>query len=229
MRQPATSATGCGRSRFLPKREFLQHSLTVCRLSCTAFFSQFYRCYSPVSFAKKWDAEGDFVRHFVPELAQYDKKYIYEPHRAPIADQKKWGCVIKGDGTETKEGSHKVYPKPMLDFNKQRQICMDGMKEAYDAKLYGNSKQVLDGSWKKAFDFDDKGAKVKDEALGDVESSSRGVKRSRAPAEAEQDSDDGADADQGDMTDEEPAKKASKGSKGKQQSIDKMVARGRKK
>lgn len=169
------------------------------------------------------------MRHFVPELAKFDKKYIYEPHKAPIADQKKWGCLIKGDGTEKKEGGHEVYPKPMFDFNQQRQICMDGMKEAYDAKLYGNSKQVLDGSWKKMFDFDDKGAKVKDEAIDDVEDSNRGVKRSRKSAAPVEDSDDGADADEGDVSEEEPPKKSAKGGKGKQQSIDKMVSRGKKK
>ncbi|KAH7136073.1 FAD binding domain of DNA photolyase-domain-containing protein [Dendryphion nanum] len=42
-------------------------------LSCTAFFAQFYRVYSPVAFGKKWDPEGEFVRRYVPELAGYDK------------------------------------------------------------------------------------------------------------------------------------------------------------
>ena len=68
-------------------------------LSCTAFFSQFYRCYSPIAFGRKWDPEGNFIRHYVPELARYDKKYIYEPWKAPIADQKAWGCRIEGPHT----------------------------------------------------------------------------------------------------------------------------------
>lgn len=37
-------------------------------LSCTAFYAQFYRCYSPVAFGRKWDPEGKFVRRWVPEL-----------------------------------------------------------------------------------------------------------------------------------------------------------------
>jgi cryptochrome len=48
-------------------------------LSCTAFFSMFYRVCSLVAFGRKTDAEGKFVKHFVPELEHYDHKYIYEP------------------------------------------------------------------------------------------------------------------------------------------------------
>ena len=132
-------------------------------LSCTAFFAQFYRCYSPVNFPQKTDKEGEFVRHYVPELAKFDKKYIYEPWKAPIADQKKWGCLIRGDGglsegeekmagdLEEQEG-HQVYPKPMFDFGQRRDICMKGMKKAYAVKLYGADKEVMDGSWRKRFD-----------------------------------------------------------------------------
>lgn len=121
-------------------------------LSCTAFYSQFYRCYSPIAFPQKWDKHGEFVRHFVPELKDYGDKFIYEPWKAPIQDQKKWGCVIKGDGTETAEGDLQKYPKPMFDFSERRQICIDGMKNAYDIHLYGNDPRVMDGSWRKLFD-----------------------------------------------------------------------------
>lgn len=52
-------------------------------LSATAFFNQYYRVYSPVTFGKKYDPEGRFIRRFVPQLAQFPSKYIYEPHMAP--------------------------------------------------------------------------------------------------------------------------------------------------
>ncbi|KAF9261148.1 Cryptochrome/photolyase FAD-binding domain-containing protein [Marasmius fiardii PR-910] len=121
-------------------------------LSCTAFFSQYYRCYSPVVFPQKWDKDGDFVRRYVPELKDFDKKYIYEPWRAPIVDQKKWGCVVKGNGTSGSEGNSKVYPKPMFDFGERNKICIQGMKNAYSIGLYGDDPKVLDGSWRKLFD-----------------------------------------------------------------------------
>jgi cryptochrome len=128
-------------------------------LSCTAFFSQFYRVYSPIAFPKKTDPEGEFVKRFCPELKNYSKKFIYEPWKAPIADQKAWGCVIKGDGskTEQKEGDYKVYPKPMFDFSEQREICIQGMKKAYAVGLYGNNPKVLDGTWRELFDDDAEG------------------------------------------------------------------------
>lgn len=81
----------------------------------------------------------------------FPAKYIFEPHKAPIQDQKKAGIQIKGDGTETESGL-KTYPRPMFDFNKQREICMQGMKNAYQVGMYGSDPKVLDGTWKQAFD-----------------------------------------------------------------------------
>lgn len=120
-------------------------------LSCTAFYSQFHRCYSPIAFPQKTDKNGDFVRHFVPELKDFPAKYIYEPWKAPIQDQKKAGCLIKGDGNEEEMDGIKAYPKPMFDFNERRIICMEGMKNAYKAKLYGDDPKVLDGTWRALF------------------------------------------------------------------------------
>ncbi|KIW78215.1 hypothetical protein Z517_08048 [Fonsecaea pedrosoi CBS 271.37] len=163
-------------------------------LSCTAFFSQFYRCYSPVSFPKKWDPDGHFVRRYVPELARFDKKYIYEPHRAPIADQKAWGCLIKGDGGDGKPpkqgGEYKVYPKPMFDFQERRRFCLDRMKEAYDVGLFGDDERVISGKWKELFDFNDAGAPAKEEANGDVPMAEK-----RARDDEDDDGHDGAEDD----------------------------------
>ncbi|KAF2713035.1 cryptochrome-2 [Pleomassaria siparia CBS 279.74] len=130
-------------------------------LSCTAFFSQFYRCYSPIAFPKKTDPDGDFVRRYVPELVKYDKKYIYEPWKTPIADQKAWACLIKGDGSDDAEkkvdGGYNTYPKPMFDFPERREICIQGMKKAYEVGLYGNDARVKDGSWRALFHNDAEG------------------------------------------------------------------------
>jgi len=120
-------------------------------LSCTAFYSQFHRCYSPIAFPQKTDKIGEFVRHFVPELKDFPAKYIYAPWKAPIQDQRKAGCLIKGDGSDEEIDGVMVYPKPMFDFNERRTICMEGMKSAYQAKLYGDDPRVLDGTWRKLF------------------------------------------------------------------------------
>ncbi|KAH7162557.1 FAD binding domain of DNA photolyase-domain-containing protein [Dactylonectria estremocensis] len=118
-------------------------------LSCTAFFSQYFRCYSPISFGQKWDKQGDFIRRWVPELSRMDAKYIYEPWKAPLSDQKKAGVRIKGDGlTDVEEGT---YPRPMFDFSERRTACLAAMKTAYGMHLYGNDDRVLDGSWREMF------------------------------------------------------------------------------
>ena len=126
-------------------------------LSCTAFYSQFFRCYSPIAFPQKTDRDGAFVRRYVPELKDFPVKYIYEPWKAPVLDQKKAGCLIQGDASvpTPADNGMKVYPKPMFDFGERRTVCIDGMKEAYKVGLYGDHPRVLDNSWKAL--FDDKG------------------------------------------------------------------------
>ena len=119
-------------------------------LSCTAFFSQYFKCYSPISFGQKWDKNGDYVRHWVPELKDLDKKYIYEPWKAPIQDQKKAGVRIEGDGLSDNKGSG-TYPKPMFDFAERRRVCLDAMKNAYEVGLMGDDRRVLDGTWRTMF------------------------------------------------------------------------------
>jgi len=118
-------------------------------LSCTAFFSQYFRCYSPVAFGQKWDLNGDLIRRWVPELRKLDAKYIYEPWKAPVADLKRAGIRVHGDGLGEREKG--TYPKPMFDFNERRRICMASMKRSYDVGLYGNDERVLDGSWRELF------------------------------------------------------------------------------
>ncbi|KAM3415955.1 hypothetical protein BST61_g9445 [Cercospora zeina] len=126
-------------------------------LSCTAFFAQFHRCYSPVAFGKKWDADGDFIRKYVPELQHVPNKFIYEPHKAPIPDQKKARVRVEGDGSEAQRDGVTLYPKPMFDFNERREVCLRGMKAAYRVGLYGNDEKVWDGTWKELFDDDAEG------------------------------------------------------------------------
>ncbi|ODA79654.1 hypothetical protein RJ55_05248 [Drechmeria coniospora] len=118
-------------------------------LSCTAFFAQYYRCYSPTAFGQSWDKNGDFVRRWVPELKHLEAKYIYEPWTAPIQNQRRAGVRITGDGLTRREAG--TYPKPMFDFAKQKAVCMSAMKKAYEIGLHGDDKAVLDGSWRSLF------------------------------------------------------------------------------
>ncbi|PLW06024.1 hypothetical protein PCASD_24164 [Puccinia coronata f. sp. avenae] len=48
-------------------------------LSASAYFHQYFRVYSPVQFGKKFDPNGNFIRHFCPELKDFPKQFIYQP------------------------------------------------------------------------------------------------------------------------------------------------------
>merc|ERR1712217_873917 len=107
-------------------------------LSCSAFFHQYFRCYSPVAFGKKTDPGGDYIRKYVPILKKYPAKYIYEPWEAPLTVQKAAGCII---GTD--------YPRPVVKHETVVKENMGKMKAAYDAAK-ANTDQTAPGKRKQS-------------------------------------------------------------------------------
>ena len=95
-------------------------------LSASCFFYQYFRVYGPVSFPKKTDKEGAFVRHYLPELKDFPSKYIYEPWTAPLEVQKKAGCIIGKD-----------YPSPIVVHEVVSKENIDKMKVIYANKSFG--------------------------------------------------------------------------------------------
>jgi cryptochrome len=89
-------------------------------LSASAFFNAYYRVYSPISFAKKYDPEGNYIRHYLPQLSRFPKQYIYEPSKAPLAIQREAQCVIGKD-----------YPLPIVDHEHAKNRNLEQMKLAY--------------------------------------------------------------------------------------------------
>eukprot|EP01033_Poteriospumella_lacustris_P007653 gene7654-5502_t len=63
-------------------------------LSCSNFFYQYFRCYSPIAFGKKTDKEGLYIKKWLPQLANFPDKYIFEPWKAPLAVQQRANCII---------------------------------------------------------------------------------------------------------------------------------------
>lgn len=82
--------------------------------------------YSPVTFGQKYDKSGKFVRHFLPVLKDMPDKYVYEPWKAPLAVQRKAGCVV-GEN----------YPAPIVDHAAASAENKARMKAAYDAQKAG--------------------------------------------------------------------------------------------
>jgi cryptochrome len=89
-------------------------------LSCSNFFYQYFRCYSPVAFGKKTDPEGAYIKKYVPEVRLLPTKYIYEPYKAPKSVQIMCNCIIGKD-----------YPEPIVDHESVSKLNMSKMKLAY--------------------------------------------------------------------------------------------------
>jgi cryptochrome len=99
-------------------------------LSCSRWFYQYFRCYSPVAFGKKTDPNGDYIRRYVPQLAKYPSKYIFEPWNAPLSVQRESGCLI-GDGADC------GYPAPIVDHQTVSAANMQRMRAAYARAGHG--------------------------------------------------------------------------------------------
>lgn len=69
----------------------------------------YFRIFNPVTQSEKFDAEGRFIRLYVPELARVPTKYIHAPWTLPPIDQKVAGAVIGRD-----------YPAPVVDHAQAR-------------------------------------------------------------------------------------------------------------
>lgn len=91
-------------------------------LSCSNFFYQYFRVYSPIAFGKKTDPNGAYIKKWLPQLAGYPKEFIYEPWRCPIEKQQRLGCVVGVD-----------YPKPIVDHDVVSKENMQRMAAAYAA------------------------------------------------------------------------------------------------
>jgi cryptochrome len=89
-------------------------------LSCSNFFYQYFRVYSPVAFGKKTDPHGLYIRKWLPVLSKLPDKYIYEPWSAPASVQQQCGCVIGRD-----------YPLRIVHHEEVSKRNMNLMKKAY--------------------------------------------------------------------------------------------------
>lgn len=73
----------------------------------------YFRVFNPTTQGEKFDPQGDYVRAFVPELAEMPAKWIHTPWEAPADILKKAGVELGKD-----------YPKPIVDHGKARQRAL---------------------------------------------------------------------------------------------------------
>jgi deoxyribodipyrimidine photo-lyase len=72
-----------------------------------------FRIFNPVTQSEKFDARGDFIRHYIPELSGCDEKVIHAPWKMSFAQQQASGVVI---GIS--------YPAPLVDHAEAREITL---------------------------------------------------------------------------------------------------------
>lgn len=79
----------------------------------------YFRIFNPLTQSRKFDAEGTFIRRFVPELAAVPLKFIHAPWAMPPGEQAACGCVIGRD-----------YPAPVVDHAVQRERALTLYRKA---------------------------------------------------------------------------------------------------
>lgn len=80
----------------------------------------YFRIFNPISQSVKFDPDGDYIRRWVPELAQVPGQYIHEPWTMPFEIQVSSQCIVGKD-----------YPAPIVDHGWARQRVL---------AVFGNAK-----------------------------------------------------------------------------------------
>ncbi len=65
----------------------------------------YFRIFNPITQAKKFDPEGDYIKQWVPELRDLDAKLVHEPWKA-------------------KDGPPNGYPEPIVDHDTERKEAL---------------------------------------------------------------------------------------------------------
>ncbi len=77
------------------------------------------RIFNPVTQSERFDAQGKFIRRYLPELARVPDKFIHAPWQLGALAQQGIGCVIGRD-----------YPAPIVDHAVQRAAALALFKQA---------------------------------------------------------------------------------------------------
>lgn len=78
----------------------------------------FFRIFNPILQGEKFDAQGDYTRHYVPELTTLPDKYLYQPWLAPADILRKANIKLGKD-----------YPLPIVDLATSRNQALNQYKK----------------------------------------------------------------------------------------------------
>jgi len=83
----------------------------------------YFRIFNPVTQSEKFDADGNYIRRWVPELSALDNQWIHKPWQAPAVLLQAAGITL---GRE--------YPRPIIDHAVARQRALAALKSMNDAR-----------------------------------------------------------------------------------------------
>ena len=83
---------------------------------CGADAAPFFRIFNPVLQGEKFDKEGEYVRHWVPELTNVSYKFVHKPWELSQA-----------------EFDALNYIKPLVDLKSSRLAALDAFAQIKDA------------------------------------------------------------------------------------------------
>jgi deoxyribodipyrimidine photo-lyase len=77
---------------------------------CGCDAQPWFRIFNPITQGKKFDPDGDYVRRWIPELANLPTRWIHEPWNAPPLELASAGIRLGAD-----------YPDPVVDHREARE------------------------------------------------------------------------------------------------------------
>ena len=84
---------------------------------CGADAAPYFRIFNPVLQGEKFDPNGEYVRHWVPELADMPDKFLHKPWEAPES-------VLKDAGVTLDD----TYPSPLIGLKEGRERALEAYK-----------------------------------------------------------------------------------------------------
>ena len=85
--------------------------------------SPYFRIFNPVLQGKKFDAAGEYIRHWVPELSVLPDRYLNSPWEAPPKALETAGVTL---------GSS--YPEPIVDHSSARESALAAYRSIRENK-----------------------------------------------------------------------------------------------
>ncbi|MDB5535514.1 MAG: Deoxyribodipyrimidine photolyase, partial [Devosia sp.] len=79
----------------------------------------YFRIFNPVVQGERFDADGRYVRQWIPELAGLPDKWIQQPYAAPSEVLKAAGVALGG-----------TYPRPIVDLKLSRERALEAAKRS---------------------------------------------------------------------------------------------------